>query len=141
MSSLDFGEVMIVEGKVVSGFGEGRYFLSLPPYKEIFKKILGFEPYEGTLNLKLDREFNINEFKYIETEDFEYNGKKIFGVRILPVKILINNIKIDGAIVSPKKTYHSSDIIEIVAPIKLREKFNLKDGDTVKILIKGDEDE
>jgi len=34
-----------------------------------------------------------------------------------------------------------SDTIEIIAPIKLRDRFNLKDGDVVKILIKGDEDE
>lgn len=72
---------MIIEGEVVSGLGEGRYFLSLPPYKEIFKKILGFEPYEGTLNLKLDREFDINKFKYIETEDFEFNGKRFLELR------------------------------------------------------------
>ncbi|XRP96816.1 CTP-dependent riboflavin kinase [Methanocaldococcus sp. 16A] len=132
---------MIIEGSIVSGRGEGRYFLSLPPYKEAFKNILGFEPYEGTLNLKLNKEFDINKFKYIETEDFEFNGKKYFGVRILPIKILINNKEIDGAIVLPKKTYHSSDIIEIVAPIKLREQYNLKDGDVIKILIKGDKDE
>ncbi|CAB3288850.1 Riboflavin kinase [Methanocaldococcus lauensis] len=132
---------MILEGKVVSGFGEGKYFLSIPQYKESFKKILNFEPYEGTLNLKIDNEFEINKFKYIETEDFEYNGKKFFGVKILPVTILINNEKIYGAIVCPKKTHHSKDIIEIVAPINLRKKFNLKDGDSVKILIKGDEDE
>ncbi|ACV24425.1 CTP-dependent riboflavin kinase [Methanocaldococcus fervens] len=132
---------MIIEGRVVSGFGEGRYFLSLPPYKEAFKKVLGFDPYEGTLNLKLNEAFNINKFKYIETEDFEFNGKKFFGVKILPIKILINNNEIDGAIVVPKKTYHSSDIIEIIAPVKLREQFNLKDGDVVKILIKGDGNE
>lgn len=41
----------------------------------------------------------------------------------------------------PKKTYHSSEIIEIIAPMKLREQFNLKDGDVIKILIKGDKDE
>ncbi|XRO77142.1 CTP-dependent riboflavin kinase [Methanocaldococcus sp. 10A] len=132
---------MIIEGIIASGLGEGRYFLSLSPYKEAFKNILGFEPYEGTLNLKLNKEFDINKFKYIEIEDFEFNGKKYFGVRILPIKILINNKEIEGAIVSPKKTYHSKDIIEIVAPIKLREQYNLKDGDVIKILIKGDKDE
>ncbi|ADC69141.1 CTP-dependent riboflavin kinase [Methanocaldococcus sp. FS406-22] len=132
---------MIIEGEIVSGLGEGRYFLSLPPYKEAFKKILGFEPFEGTLNLKLDKEFDISKFEYIETEDFEFNGRRFFGVKVLPIEILINNKKIDGAIVVPKKTYHSGNIIEIIAPIKLREQFNLKDGDTIKILIKGDKNE
>ena len=93
------------------------------------------------MNLKLDKEFDISKFKYVETEDFEFNGRRFFGVKVLPIEILINNKKIDGAIVVPKKTYHSGNIIEIIAPIKLREQFNLKDGDTIKILIKGDKNE
>ncbi|ACX72353.1 CTP-dependent riboflavin kinase [Methanocaldococcus vulcanius M7] len=130
---------MLIEGEVVSGFGEGRYFLSLPPYKKTFKKILGFVPYEGTLNIMLR---NISKekfkeafkyFKYIETEDFEFEGKKFFGVKVFPVYIIIEGRRIKGAVVLPKKTYHSSDIIEVVAPIKLRDEFGLKDGDVVKI--------
>jgi len=130
---------VLIEGEVVSGFGEGRYFLSLPPYKKAFKKILGFVPYEGTLNIKL-RNISKEKFKeafkyskYIETEDFEFEGKKFFGVKVFPVEIIIKDKKIKGAVVLPKKTYHSEDIVEIVAPIKLRDEFGLKDGDLVKI--------
>ena len=42
-----------LSGTVVSGIGEGKYYMSLPAYKQQFKVVLGFEPYPGTLNIRL----------------------------------------------------------------------------------------
>ncbi|ENN96130.1 riboflavin kinase [Methanocaldococcus villosus KIN24-T80] len=126
---------MIIKGKIISGKGEGRYYLSIKKYKKDIRKLLNFEPYEGTLNLKLNMDFNIENFNYLETEDFILNGKKYFGVRLLPVKIKVRDGVICGAIISPKKTDHGRDVIEIIAPIKLREKYNLKDGDVLEVVI------
>ena len=42
-----------LSGVVVNGLGEGRYYMSLEPYKKQFLRHLGFEPYPGTLNLRL----------------------------------------------------------------------------------------
>ena len=41
------------EGIVVSGMGEGAYYMALEGYRKQFKEKLGFEPYPGTLNVKL----------------------------------------------------------------------------------------
>ena len=43
----------MLSGTVVSGIGEGKYYMSLEPYKEQFRTHLGFEPYPGTLNIRL----------------------------------------------------------------------------------------
>ena len=43
----------VLNGTVVSGIGEGKYYMSLGPYKEQFNTHLGFEPYPGTLNIRL----------------------------------------------------------------------------------------
>ncbi|HUW86625.1 MAG TPA: DUF120 domain-containing protein, partial [Methanoregula sp.] len=43
----------ILSGMVVSGIGEGKYYMSLEPYKQQFSSHLGFEPYPGTLNIRL----------------------------------------------------------------------------------------
>ena len=129
---------MEVVGKVVSGKGEGRYYVSLPPYKRRFKKILGFVPYSGTLNVKLGKALDIDKLNPIETDDFIYNEKKYFGVKIVPIRIskFRHDLEIEGAIIVPKKTYHSNNIIEIISPVKLRDALSLKDGDLVKIIIK-----
>ncbi|MEM2510847.1 MAG: DUF120 domain-containing protein, partial [Candidatus Methanomethylicia archaeon] len=41
------------EGIVFTGLGEGAFYVSLPFYKQQFISKLGFEPYPGTLNLRL----------------------------------------------------------------------------------------
>jgi len=41
------------KGTIVSGMGEGAYYMSLDGYKKKKKKKLGYEPYPGTLNVKL----------------------------------------------------------------------------------------
>jgi len=38
----DHNRGYVLTGVVVSGIGEGKYYMSLPPYKEQFKKHLGF---------------------------------------------------------------------------------------------------
>ena len=52
-SAFDDEKSYSVSGKVFSGLGEGAYYISLTGYKKQFISKLGFEPYPGTLNLKL----------------------------------------------------------------------------------------
>jgi len=44
----------ILQGTVVSGIGEGRYYMSLAPYVQQFSEKIGFAPYPGTLNIRLE---------------------------------------------------------------------------------------
>src|SRR5919199_700569 len=41
------------EGNVISGMGEGAYYMSLDGYRKQFKDKLGYNPYPGTLTVKL----------------------------------------------------------------------------------------
>ena len=43
-----------LKGKIVSGMGEGAYYMSLKGYTKQFKSILGYIPFPGTLNVKLN---------------------------------------------------------------------------------------
>src|SRR5918994_4141036 len=44
---------MDFEGNVISGMGEGAYYMSLEGYRRQFREKLGYEPYPGTLNVRL----------------------------------------------------------------------------------------
>ena len=46
----------MLSGTVVSGRGEGRKYVELEWVKQQVKEKLGFDPYPGTLNLRLDEE-------------------------------------------------------------------------------------
>lgn len=121
-----------LEGFVVKGLGEGSFFMGLDYYRENFKKLLGFYPYKGTLNLKSDIQ-SIKKFlksakkKYIK--GFKENKKHYFGVECYDVDLC----GIKAAIIIPEKSMHDKDIIEVIAPVNLRKKFNLKEGSKVKL--------
>lgn len=126
---------MIMEGNVISGFREGGYYVSQEEYKRQFKKKLGFKPYPGTLNLKLTAS-EISKKKELETypailiKGFEMQ-KRLFGdVKCYPTII---NDGINGAIALINRTHHDDSILEIIAPINLRNHFNLKDGSKVTL--------
>ena len=53
-ATLDF------KGNVASGMGEGAYYMSLDGYRRQFKEKLGYEPYPGTLNVRLVDQIYMN---------------------------------------------------------------------------------
>ena len=43
-----------VTGVLFSGLGEGAYYIMIKGYRKQFQSKLGFDPFPGTLNLRLD---------------------------------------------------------------------------------------
>ncbi len=120
-----------ISGAVKSGLGEGKIFLSMRQYKEQIIEKLGFEPFEGTLNiLILDKDMEkllkINGKVFVG--GFKINGKE-FGSACC-IKAGLNGI--NGAVIMPQRTRHK-DIVEFISPVNLREKLNLEDGDKVTV--------
>ena len=122
---------MVLEGIVTSGFGKGAIFMSIAYYKEKIKEKLGFDPYPGTLNLRVDKE-QTNLLKGIDSiriESFEKDGKNFGGASCY--KARINNI--NGSIIVPDLTENEEDMIEVIASVNLKSKLGITDGDNVKI--------
>lgn len=121
--------IIRIEGLVSSGSGEGTKFTKLPWFEEQVRRKLGFAPYPGTLNLKLD-EYGKRVKKVLEKtnsivivpEDGYCRGK-CFKVRVMD--------SVEGAVVIPEVEGYPDNLLEVVVPINLREKFGLKDGDLV----------
>ena len=122
-----------VEGKVFSGKGEGANFLKLKWVKKQIKEKLGFTPHLGTLNIKLSEEYS----------DLKNLLKRMKGMAITPTNDFCRGkcfraYLMDGvecAIVIPEVGDYPEDLMEIVAPVNLREKIHLKDGDTIEVKI------
>src|SRR3989442_8004712 len=47
-------EALTIAGTLTSGLGEGAFYMRQKGYRDQFRKKLWFEPYEGTLNLKMN---------------------------------------------------------------------------------------
>lgn len=125
---------ILIRGKVFSGLGEGRYYISLKGYMKQFEKMLGFKPYSGTLNIKIPREQMFFRAKLDEEEGMLIKGfktkERTFG-DVKAFKCKINGI--ECAIVLPKRTHYPKDVLEIIAPVRLRDFLKLKDGDWVEV--------
>ena len=48
-----------LEGTVFTGLGEGAYYIGRESYRKQFAEKLGFDPYPGTLNLKLATDYDV----------------------------------------------------------------------------------
>lgn len=120
-----------LRGKVVTGLGEGQYYISVDGYRGQFNQKLGFDPYPGTLNLKLFEPFVQNASGSIKIEGFR-DEKRTFGeCRCYPVKI--NGIK--AAIVRPERSSYPSNLVEVIAPVNLRKSLHLSDGDEIELML------
>ncbi len=127
-------ETIRIRGKVFSGVGEGRYYVSLEGYRRQFIEKLGFDPYPGTLNLKIPKEEMYFRRKLDEEEGVLIDGfstkDRTFG-EVKAFRCRIGNI--EGAVVLPKRTHYPADTLEVISPVKLRDALNLKDGDVVEV--------
>jgi riboflavin kinase len=125
-----------LEGMVFEGLGEGAYYISLEPYRKQFIEKLGFDPYPGTLNLKLTTEYDIKArseleaYPAVEVEGFKNENRTFGHVKCYPV-ILENKVK--GALISALRSHYDASVIEIIAPVFLRRYLKLKDGHKVKV--------
>lgn len=124
------------EGNVFSGLGEGAYYISKDYYRKQFIQKFGFNPYPGTLNLKLSTEFDLENRKdlegypAIEIKGFTSENRTFGIVKSYPIKI---NNKIDGALIFALRSHYDLSVLEIVAPVNLRKLFNLVEGQKVKV--------
>lgn len=132
---------MFLEGRVFSGLGEGFYYITLPQYFEQIKEKVGFIPYPGTLNIQLlskdsiDNRILLEKIADIPIDGFS-DGQRTYGGAKC-IKALFNGEQ-EAAIIFVERTHYGKDVIEVIAPVYLRGKYGLKDGDKVflKVVLK-----
>ncbi len=128
-------ETLTISGTVASGLGEGAFYMRQRGYKDQFRKKLWFEPYEGTLNLKiagaaLAKLRIMQENAGIEISGFEAAGRTFGGAKCFLATIG----HVDCAVIMPIRTHHS-DVLEVISKHYLRSALGLKDGDVVELIV------
>lgn len=120
-------------GQVTSGLGEGRYYLSQPGYIVQFQERLGYTPYPGTLNIRVDpkellRIDGLRDWEGIRIDGFQASGRTFGGASCYGGRI-------NGRpchLIRPDRS-HYQDVVELIAPESLRESLSVHDGDTVSV--------
>jgi len=113
--------------------GKGRYYVGHPEYQKRFEASLGYRPYPGTLNVKLEDDAliavlgRLRSLPGVMVESFVKDGESFSALNCFDgvmggqrVTLLFIDV-----------TYYNESVAELISPAYLREKFGLKDGDKV----------
>jgi len=119
-----------LKGKIISGKGDGAKFTRLAWARMQMEEKLGFLVFPGTLNVRLTAD-SVKTRKLLKKSD---------GVEILPAsgycrgrlfKAILNGV--ECAVIVPEVVGYPENIVEVVAPVNLREKLCLLDGSLVEV--------
>jgi riboflavin kinase len=138
-SSLDTSPSYIeFKGIIISGMGEGAYYMSMKGYAKQFKSKLGYVPFPGTLNVKLkDKEFIeakrlLDAHPAILVYGFS-DGKRTYGwVKCYPAKV---NNNVDAALILLERTHHDDSVIELISKENIKKSAKLSTGSHITIRV------
>jgi len=115
-----------LKGEIISGMGEGAYYMSLKGYTKQFKSKIGYVPFPGTLNVKLYQKEYLEAIQQVDDLDGQKinsfsDGKRTYGW-----------VKCFTAL---ERTHYDNSIIELISKNNICKTANLKLGSKVSIKI------
>jgi riboflavin kinase, archaea type len=144
-----------LRGRIVSGAGEGAFFVSLGWVRAAIERAVGFVPYPGTFNVRLVDDAALAGWRDVRArggvrvappsrppglDDLDTTrgraGRPVprppetCGGRLIPALV---EDAIDAAVIVPDVTCHADDVLELVAPAHLRTMLGRGDGDPVML--------
>ena len=127
-----------IKGTLVSGMGEGAYYMGLKGYTKQFKSKIGYVPFPGTLNLRVDQKIHQEAIKQFATlngikiKSFS-DGKRTYGwVKCFPAKL---NNSTNCNLILLERTHHDNSVVELISKSSLRKSAKLKEGSKVSLTI------
>ena len=127
-----------LKGTLVSGMGEGAYYMSSKGYTKQFKKKIGYIPFPGTLNISLSKSEYIEAVRQFDALDGVMingfsDGKRTYGwVKCFKAKL---NKSVDCQLIRLERTLHDKTIIELISKSYIRKTARLSDGSKVTIRV------
>ncbi len=127
-----------LSGVLVAGMGEGKYYMSLKGYTKQFAQKIGYVPFPGTLNVKLDKKEHVESLRQLNNLDGTKidgfsDGKRTYGwVKCFTCKL---NDKVDAQLIMLERTHHDLSTIELISKFEIRKKLALKSGSPISIKI------
>jgi len=125
---------MLLRGTVERGKGEASGFTQIDWVRQQISERLGFELYPGTLNVRLSETRDLaawEELRNLPGVPLE-PSLGYCAARCYPVQV---EGQAAGAIVFPLVAGYPTDVVEVLAPVALREYFNLEEGAPISLAV------
>ena len=128
------------EGSVVSGMGEGAYYMSLEGYRRQFKDKLGYEPYPGTLNVRLVDQLYMNARRELGRHpsifvDGFSDSTRTYGWVKCYRAIINDGAVANAAVLVLERTHYDDSMLEVIAPVSIKQAAGIKNGDRIKVQV------
>ena len=136
-SMSQYPDQLILKGRLVSGMGEGAYYMSMPGYARQFEDRIGYVPFPGTLNVKLEKKEFIESAKLLDIMDgiridgFS-DGKRTFGW-VKCFNATLNSV--DANLIRLERTHHDPFIVELISRHNIRRRASISNGSSVTVAI------
>ncbi|WP_410765831.1 DUF120 domain-containing protein [Haloferax sp. DFSO60] len=136
-----------LDGTVTGGMGEGRHYISLSGYMEQFIERLGYEPFPGTLNVKLTEDAiharaGMSSLDAVPIDGWEDDERTFGPATCYAAQIDAGDETYEPVhIIVPERTHHDESQLEIIAPDKLRDELELEDDDSIAVRVEEVESE
>ncbi len=124
-------------GTVFSGMGKGKYYVGHQEYQRRFIEALGYRPYPGTLNVKLEEDRYVEQLRTLRTmggirvEGFRRGGEEFSALTCFNGQLSGQQV----TLLFIDVTHYNESVAELISPAYLRGKLNIKDGDQVTFTI------
>jgi len=122
-------------GTVFTGMGRGAYYVGHPGYQERFRTALGYTPFPGTLNVRLSEPKQFKQKESLrKTRGNTIGAFQVGSESFSSVKCFRGSMGGEEvALTIPKITEYDDSVLEIIAVMKLRDRFGLRDGEAITV--------
>ena len=125
---------MKIQGKITTGALCGEEIIK--KYYPRIIAVVGVEPFLGTLDVQLEKEMDVTAYATKRIEHILLDGKPLVEAYLAPVILAIKTD--EGEKEEPCWAFclakaFDKTVVELISKEKLREKYNLKDGDVVDL--------
>lgn len=128
-------------GIIFSDLGRASSFMALDWVQAALRAALGFDCFPATLNVRPKEEQDARLWQALRTQSagvaLPPSDGGHCGARLYPVEICIGggtaSEKVSGAVLLPEVNGYPNDKIEIVAAVRLKDAFGVKDGDSLTL--------
>ena len=130
---------LTLTGTVTTGMGEGKHYISLSGYERQFESRLGYTPFAGTLNIDLDTasvhaRADLPGQASVPIDSWEDDDRTYGAATCYPATVERDGRTFEPThIIVPDRTHHDEENLELIAPVKLRDKLGLADGEMLAI--------
>jgi len=125
------GEKVFLAGKIARGVIRGHDLIER--LSDRLHGVLGFMPYHGTVNVRIEQPINIEDFETKRIEHILLDGSVWIDARMAPIKLTFKDRTIDAWIIFDERGLHEEDMLEVIHEERLMDTLNLRLGDDVSV--------